>query len=118
VFVDDLVERETVLESRAAAAGDEHAELQFGIALLVDPRRDLSTARVGEHQRARHFVHCIHSVLRFSNPHIIGHGRPRVKNGQPGGKTPASSLDGVAPTKFTYGITGGAVSPVVSGNPN
>src|SRR5262252_5446497 len=36
VVVDDLVERESVLESRAAAALYEDSQLQIGIALLVD----------------------------------------------------------------------------------
>ena len=67
VFVDDLVEGEAVLESRAAAAGDEYAQLELGVALLVDqlpspwrPRCRVKTSGRGIS------CHCVHvSILRI-----------------------------------------------------
>ena len=79
VLVHDLVEREAVLEARAAATGHEHAQLEVGIAFLVDQRPYLGRRGVGEHQRARHLVHCVHCSTPCDPSSIIGRPAPRVK---------------------------------------
>jgi hypothetical protein len=51
VVVDDLVEREAVLEARAAATLDEDAQLEVGVAFLVDQLLHLVRGAVGEDER-------------------------------------------------------------------
>src|SRR6267378_1411540 len=62
VLVLHLVEGKAVLEARAAAAGDEHAQLELGIAFLVDQLPDLVRSAVAEHQRRRHLGDCVHFI--------------------------------------------------------
>ncbi|CAM2144474.1 hypothetical protein PT2222_160055 [Paraburkholderia tropica] len=57
VFVDGLVERESVLEARAAAALHEHAQLQLRVAFLVDQLLDLVSRCVGKNEGTGHFSH-------------------------------------------------------------
>ena len=56
VFVDHLVEGETVLEARATTALHKHAQLQVGVAFFLDQLLDLVGSAVGEHQRRRQGV--------------------------------------------------------------
>src|SRR5438105_14693380 len=51
VFVLHFVEGEAVLEARAAAAGHEHAQLEFGVALFVDQLLHLVGCAIAERQR-------------------------------------------------------------------
>src|SRR5205814_8657859 len=62
ILVDDFIEREAILKSRAAAARYENAQLELRIAFLVDQRLYLGRRRIGEDQRRRHLGHCIHRV--------------------------------------------------------
>jgi 1,6-anhydro-N-acetylmuramate kinase len=91
VVVDDLVEGEAVLEPGAAAALHEHAQLQVGVAFLIDEIGHLGGRTVGEHQRERkgiggsgqRFGEGIHDwfpalVLRGGSlPRASGPGAPR-----------------------------------------
>src|SRR2546422_567832 len=79
VLVLHLVEGKAVLETRAAAAGDEHAQLELGIAFLVDQLPDLVRGAVAEHQRRRHLGNCVH----FITPGSVSVIRPRRASARP-----------------------------------
>src|SRR5512146_3570832 len=51
VFIDDFVEREAILEAGAAAAADEHAQLQVGIAFFLDQLLHFIRRAVRKHER-------------------------------------------------------------------
>src|SRR5205807_8402425 len=62
VLVLHVCDGNAVLEARAAAAGDEHAQLELGIAFLVDQLPHLVGRAVAEHQRRRHLGDCVHFI--------------------------------------------------------
>src|SRR6218665_2027400 len=69
VFVGDLIEGETVLKARAAAALHEHAQLELRVALLGNQLRHLGRCAVGEQDGCGHsgldvFGNGAHGVLR------------------------------------------------------
>src|SRR5579863_9489124 len=65
-----LVEGEAVLEAGAAAAGDEHAQLEGDVALLLDQLFHLARCGVGEDER---FYLCVH-VLIIAQPRLPASG--------------------------------------------
>src|SRR5216684_845450 len=92
-----LVESKTVLKSGAATAGDKHAQLQFGVAFLVDQLLDFVCGAVGENKRGGHLCDCIHVSTPVANCSIIGPG--------PGTVNRATQLHGAAAPVFKPKVT-------------
>src|SRR5450759_5257635 len=63
VVVDRFVEREAILESGAAAAGDKDPQLEFGVALFLDQGFHFFGRAVGENERGGHFGDGVHTRL-------------------------------------------------------
>src|SRR5438445_2476175 len=89
-----FVERKTVLRPLAAATRDKHAQLQFGVAFLVDQLLDFVGGAVSENKRRGHLCDSIHVSTPVANP-IIGPGPEAVNR--------ASHVDGAAGTGIQAG---------------